>query len=128
MKAKNHTRKIGEMGELYAEKYLTSQNYRVIKKNYRIWEGEIDLIAIDEESGELVFAEVKTRTTTFFGAPQDSVNFQKRQKILKTALHFLNSAREKGGLNWRVDVIAVKLNSRGKLDDITHFKNIFDGA
>lgn len=119
---------IGKIGEKYAEKFLASKNYRIIERNFRTREGEIDLIVFDYSSREIVFVEVKTRTSDRFGEPQDSVNYFKKQKILKTALHFLNSSRVNHSLSWRVDVIAVKLNKQEKLVEINHFKNIFDGG
>ena len=122
----NHNREIGDIGEEYAEKFLISKNYHIIKKNFRWIKGEIDIICFDYSKKETVFVEVKTRTNANFGVPQDSVNFHKKQKILKTALHFLNSSRINHSLGWRVDVIAVKLNKTKELIDINHFINIFD--
>lgn len=121
-------REIGQTGEKYAEKFLISQNYEIVAKNFRSKFGEIDLIGRDVAKRELVFVEVKTRTGDLFGEPQDSVNYSKKEKILKTALYFLNSSTEKRYLCWRVDVIAVKLKKDGKLREITHFKNIFNGT
>jgi putative endonuclease len=120
--------KIGNIGEKYAEKFLVSKNYRIIQRNFRTREGEIDLIVFDYSNRETVFVEVKTRTDNRFGEPEDSVNYRKRQKILKTALHFFNSSTANHSLSWRVDVIAVKLNKQEKLVEINHIKNIFDGG
>jgi putative endonuclease len=120
--------KIGNIGEKYAEKFLASQNCRIIERNFRCRHGEIELIVFDYPSREIAFVEVKARTNDRFGEPQDSVNWVKKQKILKTALYFLNSSRINYSLSWRVDVIAVKLNKQEKLVEINHFKNIFDGG
>lgn len=121
-------REIGILGEKYAAKFLTSQNYQIICKNFRKRIGEIDLVALDQEKNELVFVEVKTRTSDKFGAPQDSVNRQKQQKLLKTALHFLNSSTQKYSSHWRVDVVAVNLDLFRRRIKFNHFKNILDGA
>jgi len=115
---------IGKLGEQYAEKFLISQNYKILERNFRSKFGEIDLIAFDYSKKEIAFVEVKTRTGTFFGEPEDAVTRLKERKIIKTALYFLNSATKKESLSWRVDVIAVKLNRQNKLKGITHFKNI----
>ena len=119
---------IGKIGEKYAGEFLISQNYGILEKNFRTKFGEIDLIAKDHEKNETVFVEVKTRTSIFFGEPQDAVQYFKRKKLLKTALYFLNSSTEKRDLCWRMDIIAVKLEKSGKLKEITHFKNILNGA
>lgn len=120
---------IGKLGEKYAEKFLISQNYKILANNFRSKFGEIDLIAYDQEEKEMVFVEVKARTGAFFGEPEDAVTRKKRGKIFKTALWFLASATKykgrKESLSWRLDVIAVKLEKRGILREITHFKNIF---
>jgi putative endonuclease len=121
-------RDIGKLGEKYAEKLLISQGYRIINKNFRSRFGEIDLVAFDYATKEIAFVEVKTRTSDFFGEPQDAVNHSKKRKILKTALYFLNSPSRNNHLGWRVDVIAVKLNTPDGTPKITHFKNIFNGT
>lgn len=115
---------IGKLGEECAEKFLISQNYKILAKNFRSKFGEVDLIAFDYSRNEIAFVEVKTRTGISFGEPEDAVTRLKERKIIKTALYFLNSATRKASLSWRVDVIAVKLNKQNKLKEITHFKNI----
>lgn len=119
---------IGKLGEKYAESFLISQNYKIIRQNFRSRFGEIDLIAYDYVQKEIAFVEVKARTGENFGEPEDSVNKIKQRKIIKTALYFLNSATnfttKKDALSWRVDVIAVKLSKQGRIREITHFKNI----
>lgn len=121
------TQKIGKIGERIAGDYLTAKNYLVLAQNYYSRYGEIDLITIDLSRDELVFVEVKTRSSDKFGAPQDSVTYAKRQKLLKTALHFLNSTSQKLPSTWRIDVIALELTGEYRLKNINHFKNIFDG-
>lgn len=115
---------VGKLGEQCAEKFLISQNYKILERNFRSKFGEIDLIAFDYPRNEIAFVEVKTRTGISFGEPEDSVTRLKERKIIKTALYFFNSATRKESLSWRVDVIAVKLNKQAKLEEITHFKNI----
>lgn len=120
---------IGKIGENYAEQFLSSQFYEIIAKNFYCKYGEIDLIAVDFlNSRELVFVEVKTRIGSEFGEPEESVHYTKRQHILKTALHFMNSSRRKTPHSWRVDVIAVKLDRQNRLKEIRHLKNIFNGS
>ena len=121
-------KELGKLGEKCTENYLTAKNYQVIKTNFYCRFGEIDIIAIDNsEKAELVFIEVKTRKNTAFGEPQEAVTYSKKQKILKTALYFLNSSTKKLPFSWRVDVIGLKLDRSCKLKEINHIKNIFDG-
>jgi len=121
--------KIGKLGESYAEKFLQTQGYEIINKNFYTRFGEIDLIAINRasHSSQLIFIEVKTRTSDVFGLPQESITYKKRTKMLKTALHFINSSTQNLPRIWRMDALAVKLTKNLKLIEIKHFKNILDG-
>jgi putative endonuclease len=116
---------IGKLGEDYAEKYLTTQNYQIIKRNYHCKFGEIDLIA--QKFSQLRFIEVKTRTSDQFGTPEAALTYPKKSKILKTALTFLSQNYPNRALSWRIDLITVKLNQQNDLQDINHYKNVLDG-
>lgn len=119
----------GKVGELFAEDFLISLNYKIVNKNFHTRFGEIDIIAIDlnKQNKPLVFIEVKTRTSDLFGLPQESIDYRKRAKMLKTAIHFINSSTENLPHIWRMDAIAVKLTKSMKLIELKHFKNILDG-
>ncbi|MBD3360889.1 YraN family protein [Candidatus Peregrinibacteria bacterium] len=121
-------KKLGKLGEKIAEKFLIAQKYKILEKNFHSRYGEIDIIAVDlSKKPQIVFVEIKTRTSVLFGEPQEAVSFTKKAKILKTALYFLNSARQKLPFIWRIDIIALKLDRKRKIIDINHIKNIFDG-
>ena len=122
-----NTRELGSIGEEYAANFLISQDYKVVKTNYHKRVGEIDIIAFDYSTREIVFVEVKTRTSSEFGTPQDAITYIKKQIIIKTGLHFLSSPGLPLFSSWRVDLIAVKLDKDKNLKDITHLKNILDG-
>lgn len=114
---------VGKIGEKIAAKYLKQSNYKIIKQNFRCKQGEIDIIAIDNQGAEkeIVFIEVKTRTSLEFGRPAEAVNKTKRQHILKTAKYFLysNNIKDK---NIRFDTIEVFLNNNKY--KINHIKQI----
>lgn len=112
---------VGKTGEELAAKYLEQSNYKIIKQNFRSKQGEIDIIATDNNEGEIVFIEVKTRTSLKFGRPAEAVNKTKRQHILKTAKYFLysNNIKDK---NIRFDTIEVFLNNNKY--KINHIKQI----
>lgn len=84
-----NTVSIGKAGEDIACKYLVQNGYIIIKRNYRAANGEIDIIA--KRGGHIAFVEVKTRYNTDFGLASDAVNYQKQQKIIRTARAFLVS-------------------------------------
>lgn len=114
----------GKIGEKYAQDFLISQNYQILKNNYYCRMGEIDLITKDPTTHELVFVEIKTRITDTHGTPEDSLTHQKRHKILKTVFHFLEANPKSS--HWRIDLIALKLNSQGALVSLNHLKNVLD--
>lgn len=114
---------VGKKGEKLAAKYLEQNNYKIIKQNFRCRQGEIDIIAINKQGKEreIVFVEVKTRTSFQFGTPAEAVNKTKRQHIMKTANYYLyaNNIKDK---NIRFDTIEVLLlNNKYK---INHIKQI----
>ena len=122
-------KQIGQLGEGLAANYLTAHNHQIITTNFRCRRGELDIIAVDysnRRKPQLAFIEVKTRRTTTFGQPQDSVTLHKRRKMLITAQHFLQQSTQKLPHIWRFDIIAIKL-THGHPPNLTHFKHIFDG-
>ena len=114
---------VGKTGEKLAAKYLEQNNYKIIKQNFRCKQGEIDIIAIDKKSQEedIVFVEVKTRTSLEFGTPAEAVDKTKRQHIARTAKYFLysNNIKDK---NIRFDTIEVLLSNNKY--QINHIKQI----
>lgn len=117
--------KIGKKGEEYARKFLVAKGCKILGENFRSRFGEVDIIAIEDDT--IIFVEVKTRTSNRFGEGEEAVNAEKIKKILKTALHFLSETSQTHLNNLRMDLIAVRLNGRHELKDIKHIKNIRDG-
>ena len=75
------TRAIGAKGERIARRFLRQHGYKILEKNYLIYGGEIDIIALDRENGKTVFVEVKTRKDDAglierFGTAADAVNHE----------------------------------------------------
>lgn len=109
---------IGKLGENLATRYLSSVGYKILKRNFRDKYGEVDIIA--ECDNELVFIEVKARTSLKYGRPIDAVTRQKQMHILRTAQYyiFINKLEHK---KIRFDVIEVYIID-GKYR-IKHIKN-----
>lgn len=117
----NHI-KVGEMGESAAAEYLQTKGYRIIARRYRSRTGEIDIIAATTD-GTLVFIEVKTRSSTVYGLPAEAVTYQKQQKIIKTALCFLQQNHQYN-VPCRFDVIEVQITNNNSLK-YNHIMNAF---
>jgi putative endonuclease len=113
--------KLGKMGEEISQKYLQKKKFRIVAKGYRLYRGEIDLIAYDRNT--LVFVEVKTRSRETLGLPEESVNIRKQRQIRKIAEGYLalNSLDE---VECRFDVISLIFDENGSYT-ISHFKDAF---
>lgn len=116
------TKIIGKYGEESAIKYLKKENYRIIKKNYRCKFGEIDIIAYDKNSHELVFIEVKTRTNKKFGTGINSIDIIKQKHIYKTIEYYLCIKKIDKKHIIRIDAIEIFLKKWNC--EIKHYKNI----
>jgi len=120
-----HTKKqIGNLGEKLAIKYLINKNYLILAKNYHIKGGEVDIIVQDKDTQEIVFVEVKTRTSNDFGWPEESINKKKRLRLAKTANKYLKDNKYPFDQNYRFDSIAIELDYQARLAKISHFKYI----
>ena len=82
-------RKFGSFGEDKAIQYLQNNNYDIIERNFYCRQGEIDIIAKDNDKNEIVFIEVKTRNNFIFGKPVDAVDTFKQKHIWKSAKYYL---------------------------------------
>lgn len=112
---------LGSKGEDLAVKFLKKKGYRIISRNYKNYIGEIDIIAQDGET--VVFIEVKTRSSDFFGYPFESVHRRKRQKLKNLALLYLKKVGEE--LPVRFDVLSILSLENGK-KEIEHIKDAFE--
>ena len=114
-------RRRGDLGERAAERHLRAAGMEIVARGVRFKGGEIDLIARDGE--ELVFVEVKTRTSEDFGNPAESVTRSKRRKLLQAASFYLQS---RGIMQHpcRFDVIAIRLGRDGS-STLEHLQDAF---
>ena len=79
----------GKDAEARAATFLESHGLHIVARNYRSRYGEIDLIARDGTT--LVFVEVRARGSNTFGGAAASITAAKREKLTRTALHYLAS-------------------------------------
>ena len=110
-KRPSRNRQIGAFGEATIAKYLESLGYDIIERNWRIKEGEIDLVACDSDS-LLHFIEVKTRSSLAFGDPLEAINRDKARRLQRLALAWLATHHHLGS-EFSIDVAAVLLAADG---------------
>lgn len=115
----NHTA-LGKKGEEQALEFLKKKGYKEVAMNWRIDPYEIDLIMIDND--QLVFVEVKTRSTDAFGNPLEAVNPRKRQKLIRAAHLFI--ALHNHSLEPRFDVVSI-VETENAPSNIFHFEEAF---
>lgn len=78
---------LGELGEKISLKYLIKNKYIIIERNFKCKYGEIDIIA--KKGKEIIFIEVKTRTSNKYGEPIEAVNYEKQKHILNSASYYI---------------------------------------
>ncbi|MDR1725593.1 MAG: YraN family protein [Bacteroidales bacterium] len=116
---KNHIY-FGKQGENLAINYLLSKGLQIIERNFVFGKNEIDIICRDRN--EIVFVEVKTRTTNIFGEPEMAVNIQKQRSIIKVADAYI--CKYNIDLESRFDIISIVIDKENK-SQIHHIERAF---
>jgi putative endonuclease len=116
-------RTLGRRGEEEAVRYLAGKGYVILDRGFRMFRGEIDIIARQGET--LVFVEVKTRRGTEFGFPDESVNLPKQQQVRKIARGYLMKKHlPESATPCRFDILSL-VWAEGQGLAITHLENAF---
>ena len=120
---KRYNKDLGDFGEKCAVEYLKENDYKVLEEKYYTRQGEIDVIALDNDT--LAFVEVKTRTSDKFGSPAEAIDNKKIEHMVSTANLYL--LKTEFDYEVRFDVIEVYANIIGNelfLSEINHIKGI----
>ena len=112
MKGKYDPHSVGAWGEDQALVLLESHGMVCMERNFRVVVGEVDLIM--DDSGILVFVEVKTRRSLNFGDPEEGITPAKMNRVHQASLEYieLNKLFDR---EWRIDVVAIEF-------DVSHLK------
>jgi putative endonuclease len=113
-------RALGAFGERLAAAHLEAKGYRILERNYRRREGEIDIVAA--RGGCLVFVEVRTRRGGEQGSAVESVSPAKGARLVALAEAYCQERPELPP-DRRIDVVAVELSPAGRLLSIQHIEN-----
>ena len=110
---------LGKKGEELATEYLVGKGFAVLQRNYRIGQGELDIIA--RHKNFVVFVEVKTRESAFLTDPIQLVPLSKQRQIIRLANTYLKgcSSLEQG----RFDIVIVVHNAN--YTKIEHVEDAF---
>lgn len=114
---------LGRRGEAAAGSYLEARHYQILVRNWRHGRAEVDLIVVTPDEQTLVFVEVKTRATDFYGYPELAVTARKMELLYEAA----DAWQEEMG--WtreiRFDVLALTVAGTGFT--VYHIENAFRG-
>ena len=109
---KTHRQRLGQWGETVAATQLEAQGYRIVERNWRCSLGEIDIVA--EDGPVLVFAEVKTRQSKNYGLPEESITPRKAKRLIDLGVQYC-ADHGLDDVEWRIDLIAIEIDSDGML-------------
>ncbi|MCB7524440.1 MULTISPECIES: YraN family protein [Ruminococcus] len=121
----DHTqrRKAGNIGEDAVCGFLVRHGYEIIKRNFTVRGGEIDIIA--EKADIIAFVEVKTRTIGSMTSAEEAVDLRKQRLIIRTAKAYLQNVAQP--LQCRFDVATVETEG-GKVKKLRYYVNAFDAS
>ena len=111
---------LGTKGEQMAKSYLEQKGYEILDENWCHGKAEVDLIAFYNK--QIIFIEVKTRTSVSFGQPEEFVSDAKQRNLQKAADEYIYLMNFKGEI--RFDIIAIVFNKNGEYQ-LRHIEDAF---
>jgi len=109
---------LGTLGEQLAAEHLRKNGYKILYRNFRAPHGgEVDLVCRDKRHDELVFIEVKTRSTEDYGQPFEAVDARKRRLILRGAMTWLKML-DLPDITFRFDIVEVLMTEPREIRQI----------
>ena len=127
-------KQLGAAGEMLAVRALQEAGLTIRERNWRCAAGELDIVALETapdyaQGGEpvpwLVVVEVRTRRGTRYGTALQSITPAKQRKLREVAEHYVQAVAWPGP--WRIDVVAVQMDGRGRLQSIRHIRHAVGG-
>ncbi|RLD61175.1 MAG: YraN family protein [Bacteroidetes bacterium] len=110
---------LGKKGEGIATDFLIKNGYEIVERNWRTGRDEIDIIA--RKDNLLVIVEVKTRSTDYFGEPEEAVTTKKQMFLVRAADKYVNKYEIDDHI--RYDIISIILKSGSHT--INHIEDAF---
>jgi putative endonuclease len=116
---------LGKRGEQVAVDHLVGRGYRIIERNWRCTQGEIDIVAADPggDGDETVFVEVKTRSSVAYGHPFEAITPQKLARLRRLAAAWC-AAHPGQAARVRIDAMAV-IAPQGAAVQVEHLERVF---
>lgn len=115
-----YRQRLGSFGERVAVAHLEAKGYHIRDRNFRVREGEIDIVA--EHDDTLVFVEVKTRRGDKMGTAKEALNWRQAQNLMLAAEKYETSHQHLPP-GRRFDLIAIDLDENGELLSVEHIES-----
>lgn len=112
---------LGNWGEDVATNYLRSLGYKIVARHWTARAAEIDIIA--KEGDEFVFVEVKTRSSRFFGLPEESIYGHKVHRLIR-AVELYRAKNRIVDKPYRIDAVAIERDPIDGTHELRHLKHI----
>ena len=116
-----HNQRIGEFGETLAKNYLIRHGYKIIDANVKLSYQELDIVALKDDL--VVFVEVKTRVSQFYGPAENAFQFTKLERFRRGMEMYIGN-KNLNADNTRADLITVDIDQIKKTAKIKHHKDV----
>jgi len=116
-----HNQKIGEFGEMLAKNYLIKHGYKIIDVNIKLSYQELDIIALKDN--QVIFVEVKTRLSQFYGPAENAFQLVKLKRF-RRAIEMYIGSKKLDSEETRADLITVDIDRFKKIAKIKHYQDI----
>lgn len=110
---------LGIEGERIAVEYLRQKGYKLLETNWRYEKKEIDIIA--RKGNLIIIVEVKSRSTDFFGKPEEAVTLAKQKLLIEAADYYMQQVDFEAEV--RFDIVSIVLNE--KTAELNHIEEAF---
>jgi len=110
---------LGTWGEELAAVYLRSKGFVILESDWHSGHRDIDLIAIEGDT--LVFVEVKTRRNRNYGAPEESIDYEKLRHLRASMNQYVKSRHVDRKV--RLDVVTIVGTPDSASPEINHIKD-----
>lgn len=112
----------GRRGEEIAKAHLLGLGYNILDQNWRCRKAEVDIIVYKNKT--IVFVEVKARTSTSFGEPEEFVTEAKQARLRQAAEQYIYTRNFEGEI--RFDIISILFDHSGNYS-LNHIEDAFWG-
>lgn len=116
-----HNQNIGKFGETLAKKFLIKRGYKIIDANVKLSYQELDLVA--EKDGRIIFVEVKTRLSQFYGPAENAMALTKLERFRRgVEMYIFKNNLDIDEI--RADLITVDIDHLKQTAKIKHYQDV----